>query len=167
MAAAREVTARARQAQRSRTRTGRLWSTLIARRWQAGLCVAFAALAVFTARKFPAAQDQLRRALVGRTQVCPPKGAATAAPCRSGKIAPYIVDLDTHCFGSMSAKLADTLQARVGETSGKQIPLWLSSADAKTMQTAPCVLGVVRDYNCTMCDQLNMTVPVGASQAAT
>lgn len=106
--------------------------------------------------------DLLRRE---PTQVCPPKGAATAEPCRTGKLAPYIVDLDTKCFGSMSAKLTDTLQERVGDKSGRKIPLFLSPADAKTMRTAPCVLGLIRDFNCTMCDQLNMTAPVGESQA--
>lgn len=157
------LAAKSRQ-QRSRTRTGRLWSALVASRWQIGLCIAGAALAVLAGRN-PAVQDRLLRALRGPTQVCPPKGAATAEPCRAGKIAPYVVDLDTQCFGSMSAKLTETLQERVGDKSGSKVPLWLSAVDAKTMQTAPCVLGVVRDYNCSMCDQLNMTAPVGASQA--
>ncbi|KAG8468080.1 hypothetical protein KFE25_007132 [Diacronema lutheri] len=93
------------------------------------------------------------------TQVCPTEGA-TAAPCRRGEIAPYIVDVDVACFGSKQSKLVKVLRERVGDESGQKLPLWLNAADAKVMGSAPCVASVVRDYNCTACAELNMTVPL-------
>lgn len=94
------------------------------------------------------------------TQVCPKEGA-TAKPCLNGEIAPYVVDLDVACFGSKESKLAETLRERVGDESGQNLPLWLTPENAKVMSSAPCVLSVKRDYNCTMCAQLNMSVPLG------
>jgi hypothetical protein len=89
-------------------------------------------------------------------QVCPREGA-TSEPCMKGEIAPYIADLDVDCFGSKQAKLSKTLKKRTGDASGKQVPLWLSVADAQVMKGAPCVLDLTRDFNCTMCPELNMT----------
>lgn len=101
-------------------------------------------------------------AMVPPRQVCPDEGA-TAEPCRKGQIAPYVVDLDVACFASQEARLASTLRERVGDTSGKKLPLWLTPEHARVMRSAPCTLSVTRDYNCTVCAQLNMSAPLASA----
>jgi hypothetical protein len=122
-----------------------LWGAVVA----GGLAMAGRALHARLAPKVP-------------PQVCPEDGAL-ARKCRRGEVAPYYVDLDVECMGSQQSAVETVLKSRTGDTDGKKVTLWLSPELASETRSSPCVLGVDRDYNCTACPGLNMTVPLGAA----
>lgn len=90
-------------------------------------------------------------------QVCPEEGVMVE-PCKRGEVLPYLVDMDLECFGSSQKELSDTLVSRLGAASGKAVPLWLAGDKVRTLRKSPCITNVVRDLDCSMCHQLNMSV---------
>ncbi|KAJ1632515.1 hypothetical protein T492DRAFT_988332 [Pavlovales sp. CCMP2436] len=121
-----------------------LWGAIAA----AGLAVAGRALLSRLVSKAP-------------PQVCPEDGAL-ARRCRRGEVAPYWVDLDVECMGSQQSAVKKVIKERTGDAFGKKLTLWLSPESASETRALRCVVGVVRDFNCTACSGLNMTVSLGS-----